>query len=270
MKPTPQQWAKGMRSTTKRYCSKKCAAQARSNLVSRQCAGCASPIQVHPHRLSEHNYCSKSCYLKAHAIQPRTCAGCGATFLPPNPRQKHCRQACVPKHGAANPNFGKRHPNMFRHTADVRSRLSRDRTGSGNPAWKGGSRLAGSWQHQTYVSAWAAEHIGPNCEVCGKPGHSHHVVPGRYFQPRALMQFRQNVVVLCTLHHRQSVSAFGQAVRSGKPREIPFAERLPESILQALGQGDCLSEPMAGCDYSPLGNVGVQVAALRRGDDRAS
>jgi hypothetical protein len=73
------------------------------------------------------------------------------------------------------------------------------------------------------------------------------------------MQFRENLVLLCQLHQRQTIAAATRFLKQGTPRLIPFADRLPQSILTVLEQGDSVSAPLPGCDYSPLGNVGESI-----------
>lgn len=152
---------------------------------------------------------------------------------------------------------GKRHPGLFQHSGQFRLWLSAQRKGAANPAWTGGSRTAGAWQHQTWVKRWAAENLPTGCEVCGAAAdHVHHIVPGRLFSPRILMQFRQNLLMLCDVHQRRQVDVTSAWLGQGKPRLIPFADRLPPSILEALERGGSVSSPLPGCDWSPLGNVG--------------
>lgn len=261
--PTPSQWARGLRTTTKRFCDHSCAAQwkARDKRVAATCPGCQKTF-VAPTwkaRAQANVYCSSACYDKAHAAKPTVCLTCQKSFVPSgySKQQKYCSIACVPKTGADNPNYGKRHPNLFQHSGQFRLWLSAQRMGKNNPAWKGGSKTTGAWQHQTWVSQWAAVNLPQHCEVCGSPSaHVHHIVPGRLFAPRMLMQFRQNLLMLCDVHQRHAVDAATPLLSQGKPRLIPFADRLPESILLALEQDGLVSSPLAGCKYFPLGNIG--------------
>lgn len=261
--PTPAQWARGLRTATKRFCDHACAAQwkARDKRVEATCPGCGKTIVAPRWKAGRQAnvYCSNACYQQAHATTPLVCQTCSKEFVSPSYRkaQKYCCMACVPMTGADNPNFGKRHPGMFQHSGQFRLWLSAQRTKQGNPAWKGGSRTAGAWQHQSWTSQWAKANLPQQCAVCGGAAHHvHHIAPGRLFSPRILMQFRQNLVMLCNLHQRQAVDAATLALGQGTPRAIPFADRLPASILTALEQGDSVSSPLPGCDYSPLGTVG--------------
>lgn len=264
--PTPDQWARGHRSTTKRFCNHACSAQwkARDKRVEATCPGCQTTFQapLWKAQAQANVYCSSACYDRSHATTPLTCLTCAKSFVAKNygATQKYCCIACVPKSGADNPNFGKRHPNMFQHSGQFRLWLSAQRMGKNNPAWKGGSKTAGAWQHQTWVSQWADANLPRQCELCSSSAaHVHHIVPGRLFAPRMLMQFRQNLVMLCDLHQRHTVEEATPLLSQGKPRLIPFADRLPPSILTALEQGGSVSSPLPGCDYSPLGNIGALI-----------
>lgn len=266
--PTPAQWARGMRTATKRFCDHACAAQwkKRGKQADVLCPGCGVAFQTASWRTKDQAkvYCTPGCYQAAHAALPRVCPTCVQPFVSKSYRatQRYCCVACRPMKGADNPNFGKKHPGLFAHTAQFRLWLSTLRTGKANPAWAGGSPSAGAWQHQTWVSRWAAKNIAPQCAECGAaPGHVHHIVPGRFFAPRLLMQFRQNIVLLCDLHQRHAVQAATPLLRQGTPRLIPFADRLPQSILEALEQGGSVSSPLPGCDYAPLGNIGELIHA---------
>lgn len=261
--PTPAQWARGHRTTTKRFCDKACSAQwkNRDKRVEATCPGCGLVFQAQKARAANQAnvYCSSACYQQAHATTPLVCQTCSKSFVGKgySKAQKYCCIACVPKLGADNPNYGKRHPGMFQHSGQFRLWLSAQRTRQGNPGWKGGSPTAGAWQHQSWISQWAKSNLSQQCAMCNaKAGHVHHVAPGRMFSPRILMQFRQNLVMLCDLHQRQTVDAARLALAQGEPRLIPFADRLPEPILTALEQGGSVSSPLQGCDYSPLGTVG--------------
>jgi 5-methylcytosine-specific restriction endonuclease McrA len=259
--PTPSQFARGLRTANKRFCNHACAAQAKSNRVPMTCPQCQAPVLAERHRLKTQTqvFCSKACYDTHHAATPVSCATCQGVFVPKgySKAQRYCCIACVPKAGADNPNFGKRHPGMFAHSGQFRLWLSAQRMGENNPAWKGGSKTTGAWQHQTWIGKWAKANLEPLCAVCSAPAqHVHHIVPGRFFSPRMLMQFRQNLVMLCDLHQRNQVDAASPLLALHTPRLIPFADRLPEPILQALEQGGLVSSPLAGCDYLPLGKVG--------------
>lgn len=252
-----------MRSTTKRFCNHACAAQwkNRDKRVQALCPGCGVAFAAPQHKTAAQAqvYCSGPCYQKAHAATPRVCPTCQKSFVPAgySNTQRYCCMACRPMTGPNNPNFGKRHPGLFQHSAAFRLWLSALRTSTGNPAWKGGIGKPGAWQHQTWVSHWAAAHLAQRCEVCGDgAAHVHHIAPGRLFAPRLLMQFRQNLVMLCNLHQRHQVDAAQPLLAQRTPRLIPFADRLPPAILAALEQGGLVSSPLPGCDYSPLGNIG--------------
>jgi len=259
--PTADQWARGLRTATKRFCNHACAAQWRSRdkRIETTCPGCQTVFSAPLWRtqVQANVYCSSACYDQAHATTPKVCLACQKSFVSYNKAQKYCCMACVPMKGVDNPNFGKRHSGMFEQSAKFRLWLSAQRTGPNNPAWKGGSKTTGAWQHQSWVSQWAATNLPHHCELCpDSAAHAHHIAPGRLFAPRLLMQFRQNLVMLCDLHQRRTVEAATALLSQGKPRLIPFADRLPESILAVLEQGGLVSSPLAGCDYSPLGNIG--------------
>lgn len=259
--PTPSQFERGMRTVTKRFCNHACSAQAKSNRVPMTCPQCQAPVLAERYRLIKQTqvFCSKACYDKNHAATPRQCPTCEKSFFSKaySKTQKYCCMKCVPMTGADNPNFGKRHPNMFQHSGQFRLWLSALRMGKNNPAWRGGSKTTGAWQHQTWIGQWAKANLAHQCAECSAPaGHVHHIVPGRLFSPRILMQFRQNLVMLCDLHQCRQVEVATPLLLQGTPRLIPFADRLPESILTALEQGGLVSSPLPGCDYSPLGNVG--------------
>jgi hypothetical protein len=264
--PTPAQWARGLRTANKRFCNHQCAALAKAKPVDLVCPQCSQPFQKAAWKAQsgQQVFCSAQCYAQAHAAKPKPCATCGQPFVSPSYSKaaKYCCMACVPRSGADNPNFGLRHPGLHSHSAEFRLWLSALRTGKGNPAWTGGSRTAGAWQHQTWVSQWAAQHLPHTCELCKLPAqHVHHIVPGRFFAPRLLMQFRQNLVMLCNQHQRQTVQAARSLLAQGTPRLLPFADRLPPSIHAALERGDSVSSPLPGCDYAPLGNIGEQIHA---------
>lgn len=264
--PTPAQWARGLRTSNKRFCNHQCAAQAKAKPVPVECPQCRQPFQAPPWKVQRQQqvFCSAACYAQAHAATPQPCATCAKPFVSASYRKgaKYCCMACVPRSGVDNPNYGLRHPGLFSHSAQFRRWLSAQRTGPNNPAWSGGSRTAGAWQHQTWVSQWAADHLPQQCALCSQPAqHVHHIVPGRFFAPRLLMQFRQNLVMLCNQHQRHAVQAARPLLAQGTPRLLPFSDRLPPSILEALEQGGSVSSPLAGCDYSPLGNIGEQIHA---------
>lgn len=83
---------------TKRYCSKKCSAQARSKPVQearskRRCGQCGAPVTGG--RAAK--YCSRACAdasRRAHvAATTKTCEACGATFIPTSTTSKFCDAA---------------------------------------------------------------------------------------------------------------------------------------------------------------------------------
>lgn len=268
--PTPSQFALGMRTVTKRFCNHLCSAQwkNRDKRVELVCPACQKTFVAQRYRIEsgQRVFCSAACYQQDHAAPELTCKTCGKSFFSSSYRseQKYCSNACVPRIGEANPNYGKRHPKMFEHSAQFRLWLSKVRRLEGNPAWRGGSKTTGAWQHQSWVSKWAADHLINQCAVCGAAATAtHHIIPGKYFSPRLLMQFRQNVLILCDLHQRHIVEAATTLLRQNKPRNIPFADRLPESILVALEQDGSVSSPLQGCDYSPLGNIGELIHSGR-------
>lgn len=229
------------------------------------CAGCGLQAEVPPWRMQgkARYFCGKACYLKDHATTPRQCAACGKSFVSRNysATQKYCSLECRPMHGSDNPNFGKRHPGAWQMPSSQRLLLSDTRRGEGNPRWTGGSPGNGKFQHQGYVRAWALAELPDACAECGSAERVdlYHVAPMRYFRPRRLAHFVANLLPLCPLHHRRSAMAAHRAMKAGKPADLPFADRLPQSILAALERDGSVSSPLAGCDYSPLGNLVEQV-----------
>lgn len=223
-------------------------------------------------RQNQRHYCDKRCYATAHATTPKTCETCGVSFVAKNysAAARYCSNACVPRVGEDNPNFGKRHRGMWQMPAERRIEMSEQRTGQGNPAWRGGSPTNGKFQHQAYVRAWALQHLPQACAVCGAPEVDlGHIVPIRHFRPRRLAHFAQNLLMLCRLHnnraHWQKIEPIGRR----RPADLPFADRLPRSILAALRRGDSVSAPLPGCDYSPLGNL-VEVVVPQTAKKKAA
>lgn len=258
--PTPNQWARGMRTTRKRFCNHRCSAhwKARDKRAEVSCPTCGKTFQAQKHRAEAGRrvFCSLACYRADHAATPLTCRTCGKEFVAKNysKEQIYCSRECSPMEGASNPNYGKRHPGIFHQPADFRLRMSQERTGEGNPRWAGGSNTTGKFQHQSWMRNWAVANLGDACESCqATSAELHHIAPRRLFEKPALAHFRENLVMLCTLHHRRADRDVRRALADKQPRAIPFSDRLPESILLALEQGDSVSSPLPGCDYSPLG-----------------
>jgi hypothetical protein len=266
-----------MRTPTKRFCDKACSAAWRAQQNRRRvtCLTCKVEFLAPRGQAEQQDrvFCSKRCYLQAHATTPLRCATCGSSFVAAGYRKtaKYCSPECrPPMAGENNPNYGKRHPGMFQHAAEFRLSLSKDRRRQGNPNWRGGSKATGRWRHQTSTAAWARAHLGTNCALCGAANAQlRHIVPGRCFLPRILMQFSQNLVMLCMRHHRRTTRLTNAALGSPRLRDLPFAERLPRSILTALRRDGSVSSPLPGCDYSPLGNVAELIHSSKPWSDKA-
>lgn len=163
--------------------------------------------------------------------------------------------------GADNPNYGNRKPGMFQHSEEFRLRLSEDRRGASNPNWRGGRQGAGEYGLQTYARRWALRHLGERCQLCGSQTsvEVHHIVARRFFRPASLANFPQNLMVLCRPHHRQ-IDGNGKGA-APPPREIPFVDRVPESILQALERDGWVSSLPEGLSL-------IQLELLRPADYR--
>lgn len=240
--------------------------------VETTCPGCDARFLVPAHQLrnGRRKFCSGSCYYKQHATTPILCQTCGRPFVSKgyNKRTKHCSAECWPRSGENNPNFGKRHPGLFQWSAAYRLRMSEERMGAGNPRWSGGSQTNQKFQHQSFVRTWAMTNLEPHCAVCGSSVVDiHHIVPRRYFQPVRLAHFAQNLMLLCVAHNRPLGTVIQRAMKARKLQEIPYIDRLPQSILSALERDGLVSTPMPECDYSPLGNVGESLAQPDTGAD---
>lgn len=238
------------------------------------CTSCGNSLHVAPwvHRARKRYFCDAECYLKEHATTPLICTTCGASFVPKNYSKdaKYCSRDCRPMHGKDNPNFGKRHTGLWQMPAERRLKMSEGRVGAGNPRWSGGSATNGKFQHQQYVRAWMLQNLPQACAECGrKDVDLHHIVPRRCFQPRRLGHFAQNLVLLCREHNIAAHWTAVEAMRARTPQAIPFADRLPPSILQVLEQGGSVSTPLPGCDYSPLGNLVEAVIRQAPPSDKA-
>ena len=156
--------------------------------------------------------------------------------------------------GEANPNFGKRHPNMWTMPLELRGRLSRERLGEGNPNWSGGSPGNGRYRMQTTAVRWARKHLGTTCETCGADGAAlHHVVARRRFRHPLMAHFRQNLVMLCPAHHGEADRLARAAIRSRAPHDLPYGGRLPEPILAQLARDGSVSWLPSACDLSTIG-----------------
>lgn len=256
----------------RRFCNHWCAAQWKNKdrRVQKQCEVCGKTfwaIKSQPTR----RFCSNACYLVYHAAERKTCPTCGREFVSYDRRRIYCSRPCVPMKGEANPNYGKRHPKMFRHSAEVRLRLSESRLGHGNPRWKGGTKNNGRYRMQTWVNQWMKEHVGDRCEVCGEaPAHVHHIVARRLFPNPIMAHFRQNLVMLCTKHHAEADRLARQALQERRVHDLPFADRLPQSILAQLAQGGSVSRLTAACDFSPLGTAAQLAIRPEWYDDTSS
>src|SRR5438309_8498618 len=68
------------------------------------CAQCGKAFYLRGAYLGTRRYCSRPCYDRSRAPQPRECPGCGKVFQPIKGRQKFCSYAC-PKRGERNPNW---------------------------------------------------------------------------------------------------------------------------------------------------------------------
>lgn len=164
----------------------------------------------------------------------------------------------IANRGEGNPNYGRRHPGAWEMPGPIRARLSRDRTGEGNPGWKGGSEGNGAYHFQTAVSAWTLERH-PTCP-CGAPAtEAQHIVPRRWFADVRMAHFAENLIGLCVSCHRSADKTAYSARRRGQGIRLRYAERLPESILAQLRRGDSVSLLPRGLDWDPLGNVAEEV-----------
>lgn len=254
-----------------RFCSRQCAAKSRSNRVPLQCPVCHREFLARPCEKNR-RFCSNACYQVYHAATPRTCPTCGKEFVPLSysKHQVYCCRACVPMTGEDNPNYGKRHPNMFSQTAEVRRKLSVSRLGAGNPRWDGGRWGTGKYRMQTWVSRWAIEHLGTKCAVCGTDGATlHHIVARTRFRHVIMAHFRQNLVMLCVAHHAEADKAARAALKTGIVQDIPFSDRLPEPILAQLAQDGSVSRLPRECGFEPLGTAAESMIPQQWYTDRA-
>lgn len=268
--PAPYLQGRPSQAARLRFCSRQCAAKSKSNRVLLQCPVCHEEFLARACEKSR-RFCSNACYQVHHAATPRICPTCGRAFVPRsyNKQQVHCCQACVPMTGPDNPNYGKRRPNMFSHSAEVRRRLSVSRLGAGNPRWDGGRWGTGKYRMQTWVSRWAAERLGTRCAVCGAgDAVLHHIVARTHFQHVIMAHFRQNLVMLCVGHHAEADKAARVALKAGTVRGIPFSDRLPESILAQLAQDGSVSQLPRECDFEPIGNAAESMILPEWYDDR--
>lgn len=258
LSPTAAQWKRGHRTTRKRFCDRSCAAQfrAKDHRTEVECPSCKRRFLASHWRLEAYGrqFCSQVCYQQDHATTPKICQTCEKSFVSYSKRQKYCSKDCTPSmEGANNPNYGKRHPGMCVQPAHRRQRFSLERRGPGNPRWNGGTKGNGKYSSQTFVRRWTIKHLGNACVVCKAPSPElHHIVPRRLFQAPSLANFAQNLILLCTTHHR---GADRDVHMAKQIRDIPFADRLPESILATLEQDGLVSAPLTDCDYSPLGTL---------------
>lgn len=237
-----------------RFCSRKCAARSRSTKVEKVCPVCNKSFLAYPSR----KFCSNDCYLIDHAATPRSCPTCKKEFVSSSysKKQIYCSRKCVPRSGKDNPNYGNRRPGMFSHSAEARRKLSLERMGAKNPNWRGGGENTGKYRLQTWVANWAAENLGANCVLCSaENAHLHHIVPRRMFLHPIMSHFRQNLTMLCSRHHGEVEKRARHALKVKKPHDIPFADRLPESILDQLVQDDLVSLLHPECDFSSLGTA---------------
>lgn len=200
-------------------------------MLQKQCHWCSSTFLT---ASPAQKYCSMLC-------RTRECPTCRKPFVLAGQERTFCSPKCRPRAGRANPNFGNRRPGMFQHSEEFRTRLSRERQGAGNPNWRGGGPGAGEFGQQDYARRWALQHIGRHCEMCGSEAaiEVHHIAARRLFREPSLANFRENLMVLCRRHHRQVDGNRWTQKRS--PREIPFVDRLPASILLALEQDGLVS-----------------------------
>lgn len=169
------------------------------------------------------------------------CPTCSRPFELNGHEKTYCSSACKPRAGSSNPNYGKRHPGMFQHSPEVRALLSDAHLGAGNPNWKGGGSDPGARRMQTYARKWALRHIGHSCQQCSATEdlEVHHVVARRYFQDHRLSHFPQNLMVLCRKCHR-SVDG-NQRKDKAQLHEIPFVDRVPQSILDLIARDGSVS-----------------------------
>lgn len=253
----------GNRTTRRRFCNHWCAAQwkNREHRVTLICDVCGkSFVRAASHR-SVRTFCSQECYLQAHARRPLRCAACGQEFYTANySALKYCSVKCrPPQAGPTNPNFGKRHPHLFRHTPEFVLRMSQARMGAGNPNYAGGA-TAYRYRFQTRLSKWGLAVLGPTCELCGADGATvHHIVARRLFSEIVMANFAQNLVMLCRSCHCSADHRARQALRDKAPDHIPFVDRLPRSIREQLVRDGSVSRLDRACDYAPIGDIASSV-----------
>jgi hypothetical protein len=163
--------------------------------------------------------------------------------------------------GEGNPNYGNRHPGIWEMPAEMRAKLSRQRSGEGNPNWVAGDCIGDKFSYRHHVWRWAESNLELYCRECGESQVDlHHIVPRRLFEPPAASNFVANLVPLCRSCHATADHRV-RAVENSKPRQIPFASHLPEPILQQLKKDGLVSRLPQSVDLSPLGNVASEVVS---------
>ena len=76
-----------------RFCSQKCADQARKTSITKTCAYCGKTFQTSRNRIQ---FCSKSCAQKFRSPKVEiTCPVCGKNFLPVAKTRQYCSPACA-------------------------------------------------------------------------------------------------------------------------------------------------------------------------------
>lgn len=233
------------------YCSRRCSGAARRDERVGKCDVCGERTPRHTRK-----YCSQKCYMYVHKKKPRQCLICNSEYFPDNNGRKFCSTKCSGIASIGNQRWKNRSP--WTMPAEIRARFSRERTGSGNPRWSGGSPGNGIYPMQGFVSAWTLK-THQSC-VCGCPSTEvQHIVSRRLFAHPMMANFAENLIGLCTRCHRRADGAQLRARRRGQRTHLLFADRLPESILDQLQRDGCVSQLPRGLDWSPIGNAATEV-----------
>lgn len=142
---------------------------------------------------------------------------------------------------------------------DVRARFSKERRGESNPNYRNGEGVR-PIRFQVFVRDWALENLGGDCEKCGDPDPElHHIVSRDMFPEVEMSHFRQNLALLCVDCHRPEDGRKRKLLGEGRARDLLFADRLPEPILDQLERDGSVSELPSSVDFSPLGNAAEEV-----------
>lgn len=264
---------KASRYKQQRFCSRECGYANRTTRVDVQCDTCGETVSRHPNDIHSHNYCSVQCrHIGQRDRKTLTCPTCLNDFeVVAGAYRVHCSTDCMAEayrqrlKGEGNPNYGNRYVGAWQMPGETRLHLSKMKRGRGNPNHKSGStdqkRLFGG-----YVSRWAAENLSASCESCDTDATcTHHIVPRRLFAHHAQSHFRRNLVRLCHSCHKTVETQIDEA----QIRQIPFADRLPESILLQLETDGFVSRLPEDVDLSPLGNVAAELLSEEHFDTAA-